>query len=123
MSKQQENKKESTLKSDLEISVEFSRIMHAMKAPIATGNEREIRALAEKAIECLSRRTDDEIAPIERINQKLRDLGIDYDIRKVLRSNLGLKEAAKQVEKSIVKNEIGKVLKTTIEATEAPREL
>jgi len=97
--------------------------MHAMKAPIATGNEQQISEIAERAIQCLSKRSDDEIAPIERINQKLRDLGIDYDIRKVLRSNLGLKEAAKQVEKSIVKNEIGKVLKTTIEATEAPREL
>jgi len=100
MSKQQENKKESTLKSDLAISVEFSRIMHAMKAPIATGNEREIRALAEKAIECLSRRTDDEIAPIERINQKLRDFGINYDINKVLQQHSNPKQQVEVVSKT-----------------------
>lgn len=100
MSKQQENKKESTLKSDLAISVEFSRIMHAMKAPIATGNEREIRALAEKAIECLSRRTDDEIIPIERINQKLRDFGINYDINKVLQQHSNPKQQVEVVSKT-----------------------
>ena len=74
--------------------------MHAMKAPIATGNEREIRALAEKAIECLSRRTDDEIAPIERINQKLRDFGINYDINKVLQQHSNPKQQVEVVSKT-----------------------
>jgi len=82
LSKQQEKKEKSSLQSDLAISVEFNRIMHAMKAPIATGNEGQIKDLVIRAIQCLSRRPDDEIKPLDRISQKLRDLGIDHNVAK-----------------------------------------
>ena len=81
---EKQKKGKTTLASDLAISVEFNRIVHAMKAPIATGDERILRELAEKAKQCLSKRPDDEIKPSDRINLRLKDLGIDYDINKAL---------------------------------------